>query len=314
MEHNTILSGGIIVTEDNVLKGYSLIIKNGKIEEIVPEIIESENMVDCREKYILPELIDIHCDIIENHIVPRKGIVFDYAQALRQTDRQLIGQGITTIYHSISVANSTICNRNRTLSVENMLKIGDIVCNLAPNLLIHHYSHIRFELNTIEAYDEIYNRVKGRKVHELSFMNHAPGQGQYTNLESFKNEIKKQYGNITDKKANQIIEKCKNKPILDKPRTDRLIKLANEYNIPIAYHDVGSMDDIEFMLKHNIKICEFPLNLTVASKAIKHKFFNVVGAPNIMRNGSHNNLSAVQLIEQRLANVICSDYFIHPLC
>ena len=310
MERDFILSGGFVVTEDNVLEEHSLVISAGKIVDIVSGYVESKNVLDCRGKYILPGLIDIHSDMIEHLIVPRKGIIFEYDQALRQADRQLIGQGITTMYHSISVANSTICNRSRTLSVDEMLKIGDVICSISPNLLIHHYSHIRFELNTIEAYDEIYERVKHKRVHELSIMDHTPGQGQYTNITRFEKEIRKQYGNVSDDQVAEIIDECKNKPQVNEEQIEALLRLADKHKIPMAYHDVGKIEDIEFMKKYNINICEFPLNLESAKEATANNFYSVVGAPNILRNGSHNNnASAIELIERRLANIICSDYY-----
>ena len=87
------------------------------------EDMEYGEIIDCTGKFIMPGLIDIHSDVVENIIVPRKGIIFSNYTALSEVDKELASQGITTMYHSISIANSTICNRKRTLSVKQMIAI-----------------------------------------------------------------------------------------------------------------------------------------------------------------------------------------------
>lgn len=214
------------------LKEYAIIISNGLIDSIIPQEelsninINDFDIIDCSNRYIMPGLIDLHSDVIENIIVPRKGVIFDVGLALHEIDHQLICQGITTMYHSISIANSTICNRKRTLSVEQMIEIGDSISKYDTELLVNHRFHARFELNTLEAFDDIYSRMEKDVIHEFSFMNHTPGQGQYTSLETFKIEIKKQYGDISNSQISQIISECQNKPLLTEDKIEKLIKLA----------------------------------------------------------------------------------------
>ena len=276
----TTLINGKIITEDTILENSVLRIKSGYIDKIVDcnENIEYGEVIDCAGKFIMPGLIDIHSDVVENIIVPRKGIVFNNYTALSEVDKELASQGITTMYHSISIANSTICNRKRTLSVK--------------------------------AYSPILERLKSGVIHELSLMNHTPGQGQYSSLEVFKVEIRKQYGDISPKKVNEIICECQNKPLLSQCQIQNLLKTAQKNNIPIAFHDVEQESQLKFMKENGIRICEFPLNFDIAKKAHEQGFYNLVGAPNIMKNGSHNkNVSALDLIKAGYAHIICSDYY-----
>lgn len=150
----TTLINGKIITEDTILENSVLRIKSGYIDKIVDcnENIEYGEVIDCAGKFIMPGLIDIHSDVVENIIVPRKGIVFNNYTALSEVDKELASQGITTMYHSISIANSTICNRKRTLSVKQMIDIGDDIFKYHKEMLINHRFHARLELNTIEAY------------------------------------------------------------------------------------------------------------------------------------------------------------------
>ena len=308
----TTLTNGKIVTENAILENYVLRIKNGYIDKIVSSDtdIEYGELINCNGNYIMPGFIDIHSDMIENVIVPRKGIVFNNYIALVEVDKELASQGITTMYHSISVANSTICNRKRTLSVEQMLAIGDDIALYGKELLINHRFHARLELNTTEAYSQIVERLKNGIIQELSLMNHTPGQGQYSSLEVFKNEIRKQYGDISSERMNEIILECQNKPLITQQQIQELLEIARNNFIPIAFHDVEVEEQLNFMEMNGIKICEFPLNFEIAKKAQAQGLYTLVGAPNIVKNGSHNkNVAALELLKAGYANIVCSDYY-----
>ena len=311
----TVLSNGLIVLQQEILRNYAVILCGEKIEDIVPveKIPYLENVseyIDCTGLYIIPGLIDIHSDMIENIIVPRKGLAFSNEIALYEADRQLIGHGITTVFHSISIANSTICNRRRTLSVPQMIGIGDAINQYDGQLLIHHRFHARLELNTIEAFGGVLHRIKSRKIHELSLMNHTPGQGQYASLDTFKVEIRKQYGDIPESQMLSIIKECQAKPLLTSEQITKLLDCANSMCIPIAFHDLETDHQLLFMRKNGIHISEFPLSADIAARASAEGLFNIVGAPNVLRNGSHNkNVSATELLKNGYAKIICSDYY-----
>lgn len=254
------IKNGKIVTSDSILEKKLLIIENKKITEIVEEDALSKygncKIIDAENSYVMPGLIDIHSDVIETSIVPRKGLIFDYTLALTELDKQLMNQGITTMYHSVSIANSTICNRNRTLSVPQMLDIGNIINN-TQDLLINHRFHARLEANTPEAVDILLKMMDDGKVHELSLMDHTPGQGQYSNIEMFRKEILKQYGNISMEKQEEIIKTCKGKFKLSDNMVQKLINAATEKNIPMAYHDVENEEQLKWMKKIRFQFVNF---------------------------------------------------------
>lgn len=315
LNQKIILHNGVVVTENEVLDNHSIIIKDKKISQIIPscDVVlsnENEKIIDCSGMYILPGLIDIHSDTIEKVLVPRKGVKFDTEFAIFEVDKQLAKQGITTIFHSISIAETSICNNNRTLKTDDMFHLCDLIFDLGRDLLIKHRFHARFELNTISAYDHIVNKIQSKKIHELSFMDHTPGQGQYRDYRMFEKVINQQYGKTTYSQRQEIITKCRNKPKLDLSRIESLIHIANEFKIPLAYHDVETEDQVDWMLSNNFTICEFPLSNHVAKHAMRHGLYCVVGAPNVILGHSHyNNVSATELLQNNMANVLCSDYF-----
>jgi alpha-D-ribose 1-methylphosphonate 5-triphosphate diphosphatase len=175
-----LLHQGTVVQSDKCLTEHSVLIRDGKIERVVcsNDVDTSAHItIDCSGLFIMPGFIDIHSDVLETMIVPRKGIIMDVEIALFEIDKQLISQGITTTYHSISIANSTVCDEKRTLSIEQMLEIGRHIAHLNNGLLIDHKYHARLEVNTIEVYEEIADMIRDGAIDELSLMDHTPGQG-----------------------------------------------------------------------------------------------------------------------------------------
>ena len=241
--------------------------------------------------------------------MPRKGVKFDLKLAINQIDLQLATQGITTMFHSLTMANSTICNNVRTIKPDDIFTLSKII-KKTNELLIRHKIHIRLELNTLDIYDSLIFYLNNNLIDELSFMDHTPGQGQYKDLSQFRKVIIQQYGNITLSEQDKIIEICSSKEKLNLDKINYLIQVANNHNVPLAYHDVDNNSLIDWMKENNIRICEFPLDIDTAKYSISNKLYNVVGSPNILLGKSHyNNVSAITLIKENLANILVSDYF-----
>lgn len=302
-----------IVTEQSVLLNHALIIENRVIKAIIEENQVSSydaDLIDCKGCYVLPGFIDIHCDVIEKIIVPRKGVVFDSLIALNEIDRELLMQGITTIYHSISIAETTVCNNRRTLQLKDIFDLCELIYKHNKDLIINHKFHARFEMNSIHAFDSVFTALCNNRINELSFMDHTPGQGQYKNIDVFKRVIQQQYGMISDKKQNEIIDVCTQKPKLAPNKLQKLIHKAVELKVPLAYHDVNSTEQIDWMMENQISICEFPLTSEIAEYATSQGLCTIMGAPNIVLGRSHyNNANAALLLLNHWANTICSDYF-----
>jgi alpha-D-ribose 1-methylphosphonate 5-triphosphate diphosphatase len=51
--------------------------------------------------------------------------------------------------------------------------------------LSRHRFHARYEIDNLGIYDYLTELLKSGGVHELSFMDHTPGQGQYRDLEIY---------------------------------------------------------------------------------------------------------------------------------
>ena len=138
----------------------------------------------------MPVFIDIHSDKIEKIVNPRPTAVFDFELGLKEVEKELLQQGITTIYHSFAMYNDSALGNSILRRKENVLKMSELIDDLHKrNHLIHHRCHLRIEIDNLEMYHITKDLISRKLINEISFMDHTPGQGQYKDLEIYKKSV-----------------------------------------------------------------------------------------------------------------------------
>ena len=308
-----LLTNGRIVTEEEILEGYDILIENDKIRRIAErgtiKAIGVEK-IDVKKSYIAPGFIDIHSDYIENMASPRPTSVMDFNISLREAEKVLLNNGITTMFHSLSFYGLDLFEHKPVRKRENVIKLMDVINKIHNRKhLIRHRFHARVELDSIDEIENIKNYIKEGNVHLLSFMDHTPGQGQYRDIDMYRN-ILKGYKDVSDEEIDKMVEERKNKATITVDTMKEMIKLAKEKNISIASHDDDTVQKVEFMKELGATISEFPITKEVAKEAQKCGMFTMAGAPNILLGKSHaGNLSAADAIQDKCIDILCSDYY-----
>lgn len=309
-----LITNGQIVTEKEILKGYELLIEGDKIKKVAlkGEInVHDAEVIDARGGYVAPGFIDVHSDYIEGMAAPRPNVMIDFNVSLRETEKILINEGITTMFHSLSLWKSDEFAFKPIRTAKNVKKFAEIIAKIHHNShLIHHRFHARLEIDNIDEVENLMNYIKEDKVHLISFMDHTPGQGQYRDLEVYRRAIKGYRKLIDDEEVNKLIEHGQTK---EKMTVDMIKKLANfaaEKDIAIASHDDDTIEKLEFVNSFGASISEFPITLQIAQNAKKLGMHTVAGAPNILLGGSHaGNLCAAEAIKEEAIDILCSDYY-----
>lgn len=303
-----------IILKDKIVKGKTLIIKGERILDILKDEdaknIEAKE-IDANSAYLSAGFIDIHSDYIEQLASPRPSSLVDFNLALREAEKHLLSSGITTMFHSLSLLGGIDTERKIIRKEENLFKLMELVNDQShTDHIIHHRMHLRVEINSVSRFNEIKKHIENGKVQLLSFMDHTPGQGQYTNLEKFK-EITLGYNpNMTDEEFDEKIKTLKSQELLSEDEIDEIIALAKAKNISVASHDDDSPEKLNSLKKRGFSISEFPINLETAISAREEGLTVVMGAANVMLGGSHSgNLSAELAIKKDLVDVLCSDYY-----
>jgi len=309
-----LITNGRIITEDSVLTGHELLVKDNIIFMIRPqgliEIEENTELIDAGGGYITPGFIDIHSDYIEHMAAPRPTCLMDFKMSIRETERELVSHGITTMFHSLSLFKDSEFKRKPIRDPENVRKFIEIIeLTRSGRYLIRHRFHARFEINNVREVDQLKAYMANNKVHLVSFMDHTPGQGQYRDLQVFRRMVKS-YSEFKDEEIDQLITQDQAKEKLTIEAMQEIAELAGKMGIAIASHDDDSLEKLELVHSLGTTISEFPITMEIARQAQAKGMYTMAGAPNILLGGSHNgNLSAPEAIMANNIDILCSDYY-----
>ncbi|MCL1906258.1 MAG: alpha-D-ribose 1-methylphosphonate 5-triphosphate diphosphatase [Clostridiales bacterium] len=309
------IKNGKIVAPYKIIEGKILLLNHDRIcgfADSLDSVEDVERVVNAHGRYIIPGIIDVHSDKIEQFIQPRPTSQMDFEFALKVCERDLLGAGITTIYHSISLFKDEFFGKSPLRTKENVLKIADLISNIhTRNHLIHHRFHLRIEIDNMEAFDIARDMIEREMTQLISFMDHSPGQGQYSDLTVYRSAVSGYNGKEIESLGFEgVMEHHKNKPRLSFKQLGELAEMAHARNIPVASHDDDTEEKLALNKKIGVDISEFPINIETAACAKKQGFFTVVGSPNILRGCSHSgNMKAAEAILKDCADILCSDYY-----
>ncbi len=306
------IQNGRLVTPEQIIDNKVLLIDKDRIYAFSDDTNGADRVINAYGRYVIPGIIDVHSDKIEQFIQPRPTSQMDFEFALKVCERDLLSVGITTMYHSISLFKDEFFGKSPLRTKENVQRIADLITNIhLRNHLIRHRFHLRIEIDNLEAFDIAKDMILQGKVHQISFMDHTPGQGQYSSLKVYADTISKYSGRELEELGfDGVVEYHKNKPTLTLEQLRELTELAHANGIAVASHDDDTEQKLDINKDLNVDISEFPITLEAAIAAKARGFYTVVGAPNILRGGSHSgNMSASDAILSGCADILCSDYY-----
>lgn len=309
------------VLPDRVVENASVLVRGQLIEEIsdrphYASRFSGARVIDAQGSYLLPGFIDIHSDNIENVIQPRPQSLINFELAMREQEKQLVNQGITTMYHSLSIMDvrgsggKSSFARGQVRSPENLKRLVGLIRTFHEgDHIIRHRFHCRYDITNTSGYPMLLEFIRNGDMQLLSFMDHTPGQGQYRDLEFFKNHVMSD--NQTEGEKDRILQERMNRARLTSEQIVRVADMAVSAGIPIASHDDDSLEKVDYVMNTlHARICEFPVELSIAQEAHRRGMFVVVGATNVLMGRSHsNNLSALDAIRGGCADILVSDYF-----
>lgn len=307
MSAETILTNARIVLADSVLEGGTVLVRDGTIAAISEGRSQAAGAIDLEGDYLLPGLIELHTDNLEKHLAPRPGVRWPAVPALLAHDAQIAAAGITTVFDAVVLGN-TIGQSTRLelldLSVEAVDQARAAGLTRADHLL-----HLRCEVADPIVLD-LFEKVQDHPLVKLvSLMDHTPGQRQFVDLAQYALYYQKKH-NVSDAELQAMIvsTRANQEKYADLHRRT-LAEACRERGIPTAAHDDATLAHVEESADLGIVISEFPTTMEAAEAARERGMTTIMGAPNVVRGGSHSgNIAAHALAEEGLLDALSSDY------
>ncbi|ATG34523.1 protein PhnM [Phaeobacter piscinae] len=307
MTEPLILANATLVLPGETRVG-SITLTEGVITDIADGASVPKGAVDLDGDYLCPGLVELHTDNLERHIQPRPKVDWPHAAAIIAHDAELAGTGITTVFDAMRVGSI-----NATES-----RYGAYARSLASELLelreqdalkISHFLHLRAEVCSETLVDELNEFGDADRVGLVSLMDHTPGQRQFRDMSKLEAYVKGKHGFDDDGFKAHVAGLKRMRDIYGDLHEVEAVKAARRFGAVLASHDDTTAEQVAVSAGHGIHLAEFPTTVEAARACHDHGIKVMMGAPNLIRGGSHSgNVAAKDLAQLELLDVLSSDY------
>ncbi|UPR54395.1 alpha-D-ribose 1-methylphosphonate 5-triphosphate diphosphatase [Vibrio cyclitrophicus] len=295
-----------LVLENEVVRG-SVELRDGVIANMSDSTSQLPGAFDGENGFLMPGLIELHTDNLEKYFTPRPKVNWPPLSAMSAHDTQLIGSGITTVLDAVALGDYRDGNRQ-----ENLDQFINTVAESQKRGLTRaeHRIHLRCEVphsTTVGLFERYVNMPE---VQLVSLMDHAPGQRQFVNLDKYRTYYQGKY-NMTDAEM-AVYEKDQvaQSERWSKQNRDEICRQCRELNIPTASHDDATSAHVTESKELGMVIAEFPTTVEAAKRSHELGLKVMMGAPNVIRGGSHSgNVAAHELASLGVLDILSSDYY-----
>ena len=274
---------------------------------IVERTAASSLTIDCRGYHVLPAIIDVHGDAFELELHPRPRVNIPFPIAMGSVDRQLLSNAIGTAYHGLTISWEPGA-RSLTAGREFMAGLQA----LRNTLTADHRVQLRWETFAHDAIGDVARWFDQQPTPAIAFNDHTTTtlQAIETGARRHKLEQWAQRAGLT-LDAYLAEAKAVGARAADVPDKIREVAdLAGRHGAVMLSHDERTVDEREANRGLGMSISEFPLSVDVAANAAARGEHIVMGAPNVIRGGSHMGaLSAEDAIRDGMCTVLASDYY-----
>jgi len=300
------LINGRIVLADRVITG-SVTLRGEQIAAIDEGSSSAFDAIDLQGDYLVPGLVELHTDNLEKHVTPRPGARWPALAAVVGHDAQIAAAGITTVFDALAVGESST-GGDRLDTLHSMVD-SIVEARRLGMLRADHLLHLRCEISHASCLPLFRSFLGNPLVRMVSVMDHTPGQRQFTKLEKYREYYSKKFA-FSDEQFDAFVKlQLGNRAQYGDENRRSIVDLAHAEKLTLASHDDATDDHVEEAIADGMVIAEFPTTLDAARRSRAHGMAVLMGAPNVVRGGSHSgNISAVALAEAGLLDILSSDY------
>jgi alpha-D-ribose 1-methylphosphonate 5-triphosphate diphosphatase len=305
----TVFADARIVLADEVVRG-SVVVRDGLIQAVEPGPVRARGGgVDCDGDILMPGMVELHTDNLERHLQPRPGVTWPHDAAILAHDAELAACGITTVFDALRVGS---LRTTQGLGSEPYARAlaSEIGAVRARGLLrIDHHLHLRAEVCSQTLIDELDAFGPEDGVGLVSLMDHTPGQRQFIDVSKLAQYFKGRDG-LTEDEFDAYCDELRSlQARYGTIHEAAAVEAAERLGAALASHDDTTEAQVAVSARYGVTLAEFPTTSEAARACRTAGIAVMMGAPNLLRGGSHSgNVAAAELARAGLLDVLSSDY------
>ncbi|RDW13077.1 alpha-D-ribose 1-methylphosphonate 5-triphosphate diphosphatase [Paracoccus thiocyanatus] len=305
----TILANARLILPETVTQG-ALVLKDGLIAAIQPGNALPEGALDMGGDYLAPGMVELHTDNLERHLRPRPGVNWPHAGAILAHDAELAGCGITTVFDAMRVGS--IPNEGADGDYDKYARelAHELAALRARGVLrISHFLHLRAEICSQTLLAELDEFGRPDRVGIISLMDHTPGQRQFRDIGKLAQYVQGKYKLSDAEFAEHVARLRALRDRFGDRHEAAAVEIAHRLGAVLASHDDTTAEHVAASASHGVRLAEFPTTPEAAAACRDHGIMVMMGAPNLIRGGSHSgNVSAAELARAGHLDILSSDY------
>ena len=259
--------------------------------------------VDLRGCRILPGIVDIHGDGFERHLAPRRGAMRDLGQGLAATEAELAANGITTAVLA------------QFWSWEGGMRGPDFALRFLEALVGYRglgtdlRSQLRVETHMLADYPAIEAAVARFGLSYLVFNDHLPHAALAAGKRPPRLTGQALKGGRSPEAHLALMAELHALSGQVPEALDALAARLRARGVVLGSHDDATAQGRAAWQARGARVAEFPETQEAAQAARQDGGAVVLGAPNVVRGGSHSgNVAAADLVAGGLGDALASDY------
>lgn len=299
------IEGVDVLTSKGWEKDTTVLIENGRFVGIKRTVNKNEyQQVKAKGLQMFPGIVDLHGDAFERMICPRPGVNIPLPMAMVENDRNLLAAGITTFFCAITDSYEPGLRSRET--ARNLI---DFIWGEGQHLLsCNHLIHIRHELANTKGHEELCSWLEKKRIHFLSINDHLPPLEDRYKWRRYISSLRQRV-TLSNQEIIDMLTELQEYRQEGSLQVEQLVELAHIYNIPVASHDDDSEDKVALSHRRRMAVAEFPANVDLAAQERNFGAAVLMGAPNLLRGGSHIGwMSVAEAVRNDVLDCLCSDY------
>lgn len=305
----TILANARLILPDAVMPG-AVILQGGTIAAITPGQGVPPGAIDLAGDFLAPGMVELHTDNLERHMRPRPGVDWPHAGAILAHDAELAACGITTVFDAMRVGS--IPNEAPDADYDKYARaLAHELAEIRARgvLRISHLLHLRAEICSETLLAELDEFGPGDRVGIISLMDHTPGQRQFRDISKLAQYVQGKYKLGDAEFAAHVARLKALRARHGDAHEAAAVQIAHRLGAVLASHDDTTPEHVATSAGRGVRLAEFPTTPEAAAACHAHGIMVMMGAPNLIRGGSHSgNVPAAELARAGHLDILSSDY------